>query len=530
MTTPEPVTLEQVDLANIQGGFLRAYGSSYSRAAFVVLHFPAPGPGEEGGIRPGQCWLRHVLEAQRITTAESRPSRTGGATFNVMLSYQGLQALGQPLEALRTFPPEFAAGMAARAEQIGDTGASAPEGWDWIDGEAQQRVHALVSIYCPAGAGETARDDQLLLEREVQKVWAEARATGVEVVATQYAARLPESREHFGFVDGISQPEVAVAGLDTRPGGGALQAHEPRRRLLRKPLPPPPPYWRRLKAGEFLLGRKDEDDQVSPCPGPEWLGRDGTYVVYRKLRQYVGLFRRLVKERSAALGVDPRALEAKLVGRDRNGHPAKEDGPGHPEPYQPPAAPAALSGTAASTTPAWELEGTGQQLRIAARDGNNLRFNNDPNGHGCPLGAHIRRANPRDTCLQHGTVVARHRIIRRGIPFGPPLPEGRLDGDGHERGMIFICMQASISRQFEFVQSQWLNDGDVFRLGDDKDVLAGDHGGTGKMTIQGCPPRFVSALPRLVTVRGGEYFFLPSMRALRGLAGLPEPAPPGAAL
>ncbi|HEX2514909.1 MAG TPA: hypothetical protein VH257_09420, partial [Chloroflexota bacterium] len=285
-----------------------------------------------------------------------------------------------------------------------------------------------------------------------------------------------------------------------------------------------------LRAGEFLLGRRDEDKQLAPAPEPEWLGLDGTYVVYRKLRQHVGLFRRLVKERSAALDVEPWALEAKLVGRDRNGHPAKEDGPGHPEPYQPPAAPAALSGTAASTTPAWELEGAGQQLRIAARDGNNLRFNNDPNGHGCPLGAHIRRANPRDTCLQHGTVVARHRIIRRGIPFGPPLPEGRLDGDGHERGMIFICMQASISRQFEFVQSQWLNDGDVFRLGDDKDALAGDHGGTGKMTIQGCPPRFVSALPRLVTVRGGEYFFLPSMRALRGLAGLPEPAPPGAAL
>ena len=353
MTTSQPAaeaaTLEQVDLANIQGGFLRAYGSRYRRAAFVVLHFPPPGPGEEGGIRPGQCWLRHVLRAQRITSADTWPGETDRATFNVMLSYQGLRALGLSPEFLRTFPPEFSAGMVARAEQIGDTGASAPEGWDWIDGEVPQRVHALVSIYCPAGAGETAGDDPQLLEREVRKVWAEARATGVEVVATQYAARLPESREHFGFVDGISQPEVAVAGLDTRPGGGALQAHEPRRRLLRKPLPPPPPYWRRLKAGEFLLGHRDEDGQVAPYPCPEWLGRDGTYVVYRKLRQYVGLFRRLVKERSTALGVDPLVLEAKLVGRDRDGRPVTENVPGHPDPHHTPAALAAL----AALLPGW---------------------------------------------------------------------------------------------------------------------------------------------------------------------------------
>ena len=142
-------------------------------------------------------------------------------------------------------------------------------------------------------------------------------------------------------------------------------------------------------------------------------------MVYRKLRQHVGLFRRLVKERSAALDVEPWALEAKLVGRDRDGRPATEDGPGHPDPHQ---TPAALFGTAASTTPAWELEGAGQQLRLAARDGNDLRFEHDKHGHGCPLGAHIRRANPRDTKLQHGTVVDRHRIIRRASRSARPFP------------------------------------------------------------------------------------------------------------
>jgi hypothetical protein len=114
-------------------------------------------------------------------------------------------------------------------------------------------------------------------------------------------------------------------------------------------------------------------------------------------------------------------------------------------------------------------------------------------------------------------------MVRRGIPYGEPLPEGAVEDDGAERGVVFMCLQASIARQFEFVQSQWLNDGNAFRLGDDQDPLLGVHDGQPphKMTVPGRPPFFVGPLSRMVTVRGGEYFFAPGINGLRYLAQAP---------
>ncbi len=108
----------------------------------------------------------------------------------------------------------------------------------------------------------------------------------------------------------------------------------------------------------------------------------------------------------------------------------------------------------------------------------------------------------------------------RGITYGPALPGGAPE-DGEDRGVLFMCFQASIERQFEFVQAQWFNDGNAFRLGDDKDVLLGDHDGTGKAVVPGRPPLLIHPLPRLVTLRGGDYFFCPSVAALRHLSALP---------
>ena len=121
-----------------------------------------------------------------------------------------------------------------------------------------------------------------------------------------------------------------------------------------------------------------------------------------------------------------------------------------------------------------------------------------------------------------GKLVNRHRIVRRGIPYGDPLLPGA--DDGGERGLMFTCLQASISRQFEFIQSQWLGDGNVFGLGADQDVLLGTHDGPepSKMTVPGRPPCFVGPLSRVVRTCGGEYFFAPGINGLHYLAALPE--------
>ena len=140
------------------------------------------------------------------------------------------------------------------------------------------------------------------------------------------------------------------------------------------------------------------------------------------------------------------------------------------------------------------------------------------------MGAHIRRANPRDTeGFFEGLLTNRHRIIRRGRSYGKPLPEGVTEDDGEDRGLVFVCFNVDLWRQFETIQSFWFDDGDVFGLGNDKDVLVGccDDGEKGKMTIPGKPPFFLSPQPRLVTNRGGEYLFQPSIGALRWLATQP---------
>jgi hypothetical protein len=115
-------------------------------------------------------------------------------------------------------------------------------------------------------------------------------------------------------------------------------------------------------------------------------------------------------------------------------------------------------------------------------------------------------------------MVKRHRIIRRGMPYGPPMANDHAGDDGIERGLSFLCYNADIARQFEFIQQQWCLDGDPFGLGDDPDPLLGTGVGSNKMTIQGRPPRFVSPLPRVVTTRGGEYMFVPSLPGLEAIA------------
>ena len=182
-------------------------------------------------------------------------------------------------------------------------------------------------------------------------------------------------------------------------------------------------------------------------------------MVWRKLHQDVAGFRAQLARQAQHLGLDEELVAAKLVGRWRDGSPLvlRPDGP----------------------DPA---------LGDDKRRANDFRYGDDQLGLRCPRGAHVRRANPRDTLGWEGRLTARHRILRRGMPYGPALAEGEPD-DGEARGLLFVCLQASIARQFEIVQSQWCNDGNAFGLGREADPITGPAGGEVRHIIEGDPPQ-----------------------------------------
>ena len=280
-------------------------------------------------------------------------------------------------------------------------------------------------------------------------------------------------REHFGFRDGFSQPAVEGGGRRDVDGEGILR------------WPPALRSWRPIRLGEFLLGHTDEDHQVAGELTADSPLHNGTFMVWRKLRQDVDAFNAYFER----LDGDRYMLKAKAVGRWPDGT-SLEDAPW----AQPAPRPA------------------------HHRPSNAFSYGDDQQGARCPLGAHVRRANPRTT-LKWGTVrTRRHRLIRRGLPY--------TDEDGTV-GLIFVCFNASIPRQFELVQGDWLMNGDAFGLGIEQDFLLGS-GGPGQMLrIPGQGSRTARFIPReseqFVFTRGGAYLFMPGIAALRRMAAGPPP-------
>ncbi len=410
-------------------------------------------------------WLRivDVAEARALMrrmlpqVVTAAPWSEAPATaMNVAFTFAGLQALGLDDDVLASFPEVFREGMAARADRLGDRGPSAPSTWEPGFDEA----HVLVTVSAVDGAHLEAALESVIGE--------DAEMRAVTLVHLQQAEALAGGRDHFGFFDGIAQPAIQGSGVAPRPGDGQ---------------PDGAGGWREVATGEVLLGYRDEDGALPAAPAPPF-ERNGTFVVYRKLAMDAAAFRRFIASAGYPGGADQ--LAAKIVGRWADGTPL-ELSPDRPDPA------------------------------VAIND---FSYAKDPDGLRCPLGAHIRRANPRDSLgFYEGRLSNRHRIVRRGRAYGPPLPPGVLEDDGVDRGLIFVCFQADIWRQFETIQSLWIDDGDPFGLGADKDFLIGEpHGTEGKMTIQGRPPFFLKPQPRFVTLRGGGYLFQPSMTALRRLA------------
>ena len=449
-----------LDLTDIQGNILRGYRLPFARYAFLNVT----------DSNRGREFLRRVTPL--ITNAEIWDAGKPEKTLNLAISRSALSALDLPMGAINSFPVEFLEGMAKRSAVLGDTGPSAPNAWEPI---WRGRVDLCVSINALSRAASEDGFAELMAAAEESQ--------GAALVGAQDAAALivngaPAPVEHFGYTDGFAQPDFVGGQAVDSPGDGKIGRGG---------------SWEEIKTGEFILGYRNEADELPAAPIPSILAKNGAYLVYRKLEQNVGAFRAYVRDWGARYPGGPEKLMAKFVGRWRDGTPL------------------ALSADAMDPS-----------LVADPRRNNNFVFRDDPEGLKCPIGAHIRRVNPRDSLGFGGRLATRRRLIRRGLPYGPYVPEG-ADVDGQERGIIFMAVGATISRQFEFVQQQWINYGNDFGVGEARDPVIGNNQGSGRFIIpgdvrKGEEPFICSDMPSFVTLRGGDYFFTPSLTALRLLA------------
>jgi len=406
----------------------------------------------------GRAWLAGLID--KVGTAKTVGADIVDSRWvTVGFTWNGLRALGLDETSLATFPEEFRQGMAARAPILGITGANHPD--HWVGGLESPSLHAIAILFArDVAERERCRREH---ERYLEK------CDGVGLLSALDLEAIPPfdyAHEHFGYRDRLSQPVIEGSGEVPAPGSG-------------------PP----VKAGEFFLGYPDEDGPASGMPQPQTLSRNGSYVAYLRMEEHVGAFRDFLKEH----GETPEQQEwvaAKLMGRWRSGAP--------------------LVLTPDKDDPS-----------LGADYSRNNDFNYgtmDPHGYGCPLGAHTRRMNPRDTAAN----MNRRKMIRRGGTYGPPLPEGAPE-DGVERGIAAFVGCGSLVRQFEFALNVWANDPNFHELGNERDPIFGTQDGTFDMTIPKRPIRKkITGLPAFTTIRGGAYFFLPGIRALRYLASLTD--------
>ncbi|HEV8549719.1 MAG TPA: hypothetical protein VGQ57_11840, partial [Polyangiaceae bacterium] len=441
-----------LERGDMQGLLLSGYRSS-PLSRYWLVRFEGSGARE---------WLGRLLS--RITSG-ARDERTRTARLNIAFTATGLAALGLPEAALATFAPEFRQGMAhaERSLVLGDRGESAPARWEFGH-DVEHRVDALLMQYA---ASEAELDEgSAELEDELERFGLSAR---------EEDAHLPsDGREPFGFAFSVSNPRLRAW---------------PRLRQRN-------PYDPHVPAGEFVLGYLNASRRFPASPtapirrgtrplprltlgrrSMNW-GENGTYLVLRKLAQDVEGFRRFTaREGGAIFPGDPAAAErfaSLLVGRTPDGTP--------------------LAGVAGDER--------------AAADPNRFGYREDGRmATRCPLGAHVRRANPRDgldgSARESLAEVRAHRLIRRGRVFGRA-------GDA-ERGLLFVALCADIRGQFEFVQESWLNAPSAAGLTHERDPLVGSGpelpsaGGRETFSLQDQAVRRRVPLDRFVTVRGGAY-------------------------
>ena len=430
--------------------------------ATVLRHRPAPYFGTHvllrvDDARAGRELLRRL--APHVDSAASWWNATG-PWLSVAVSYAGLRALGVPRESLQSFPEAFRVGMAARARQLGDEGVNDPKNWDAPFGTGE--VHIGLSAFSDS---EEKRRQVLAIAREQYE-----RISGVHLLVVQDFGAQPDDLNPLGYKDGIDQPAIEGSGVEPLPGQGP-----------------------RIKAGEFILGYPGEAGVPLPMPQPDALGRNGTYVGLRKYQSRVGAFNRFLRAHGST-EEERELLAAKLVGRWRSGAPL----PLAPDVDDP-------------------------ALGADPQRNNDFDYANDPSGRQAPFGCHIRRMNPRDTKLSRLTDVNIHRLLRRGTTYGAPYDANALSEADDEvpRGAIFLFISAKAMATIEFLQQEWVNDGNFIGISGERDPIIGRQDEEAVFTIPKEPVRRrVHGIETFNVLRGGEYFFMPSLSALRWLGEL----------
>jgi len=493
-----------LDLAEIQGLVLSGYGDRPC-AKFVLFAIE--------DVTRARAWLAALAERVQygsfLATSKSEPPFLADVCINVAFTYEGFARLGLPRDALLGFSGSFRGGMAAphRARQLGDDGPSAPERWLW-GGPGQPSVHGVLLVYTGSDDGDPHEDEQCAVEitREVSA------EHGLRALATRDTLPMQRANraEHFGFADGISNPSLAsLARPDKRdviPDGEVVLGY--------------PNAYGKHGLGPLVAPEADARGDLPESrekPGRRDFGKNGSYLVFRELSQDVATFWRFMTEAAATLPERPSPvwLASRMIGRWPNGQPVTQ------------------------------VPETDDPHRESSDNDFGYHDMKDYFGTACPIGAHIRRTNPRETLLpvphdpplsedvadperaaQRSDVTDRHRLVRRGRSYGPRRSASfdlaqLTEPDDATRGLHFLCVVANIRRQFEFVQGTWIINPNFAGLSRDPDPLLGARRTypfeASSFVIPGCPARFVDGVQRFVETRGGAYFFLPSRSALRYL-------------
>jgi Dyp-type peroxidase family len=468
-------------------------------------------------LRPGITLMREAAEYHRRRVSAAKKLRTFSVHsfavaapahlrwVNVALGPRVLEAAG--LRAPLAVDRSFALGLAARSTTLGDPQDSSAPGHrsHWVVGGPQNTGDVLVIL---------GSDDRETLAQFADDVQVECIRLGASVIHTAAGERLPGDIEHFGFRDGISQPAMR----------GRLTP-DPEDFIARRKFPPAPhgagpelaaPGDVLVWPGEFLFGypRQDAHDFREPLaeePIDDSL-RNGSFLVFRRLAQDVSAFRAATSAMADTLRASPEFstvtqewIEARLVGRWRSGAPLVRNPTA--DPGEPPGTLDRFNHFAFNeATPAVTLP-SGERISEAPPD---------RAGDLCPMHAHIRKVNPRDLGSNQGPAsqTQKLRILRRGIPYGPPfIPDAPDDND---RGLLFVSFQRSIRNQFELLSRDWMNSDTNPEGPQGHDMIAGQPGGRDRF----CIFRFGSGAVRVtsgmqwITPTGGGYFFCPSLTTI----------------